>query len=185
MWWHEGRARGRGRNSAITRRALLAAAAIAPLLAACGNVQPLYGPSFSGADTTERMRAVDISLIPGRVGQVVRNELIFKTTGGGEAAAQPMYRLDIVLRESGQALLVKTNGENRGTMYALDADFKLYRVADNSLVLNGKSSSRAAFQRDQSIFANVRARRDAEDRAAHMIADDLRTRIAAYLATST
>jgi LPS-assembly lipoprotein len=170
----------------MTRRGLLlVVAALVPLLSGCGNggLQPLYGPSWTGSNTAEELAAVEISPIPGRVGQFIRNELIFKTTGG-RAAPAPKYRLDVAIRESGQALLVKIDGENRGTLYAIDADFKLYRLSDNAVVLDGQASSRAAFQRDPSIFANVRARRDAEDRAARTLADELRTRLAAYLATA-
>ena len=36
-------------------------------------------------------------------------------------------------------------------------------------------------ERFQSIYSNVRAREDAENRAASTVADDLKTRLAAYL----
>ena len=49
------------------------------------------------------------------------------------------------------------------------------------MVLTGKSYGRAAFQRFTSIFANVRARQDAEDRAAKTVGDELKARLAAYL----
>ena len=53
--------------------------AAAPALAACGNggIRPLYGATPSGAGMQERMAQVDVAPIPGRVGQRIRNELIF------------------------------------------------------------------------------------------------------------
>ena len=48
-------------------------------------------------------------------------------------------------------------------------------------MLQGTSHARAGFERFQSIYSNVRAREDAENRAARTIADDLKTRLAAYL----
>jgi LPS-assembly lipoprotein len=66
------------------------------LLAGCG-FQPLYGPTASGEDLGHVMKTVDITTVPGRVGQRIRNELIFRTTGGGYAE-QPKYRLDIAIR---------------------------------------------------------------------------------------
>jgi LPS-assembly lipoprotein len=40
------------------------------------------------------------------------------------------------------------------------------------------------FQRFESVFSNVRARKDAEDRAASTVADDLKSRLAAYLSNA-
>ena len=98
----------------MTRGALLAALMLAPALAGCG-FQPMYGSGFvgQGGGVAEKMRAVDIGLIPGRVGQEVRNELIFKETGGREAAT-PRYRLEIAMRESAQSLLVNLQGAAAG-----------------------------------------------------------------------
>ena len=44
--------------------------------------------------------------IPGRVGQRIRNELIFQSTGGG-AAQTPTLRLEIAIRESVTSTLVR------------------------------------------------------------------------------
>ncbi|MEZ5773457.1 MAG: LPS assembly lipoprotein LptE [Hyphomicrobiaceae bacterium] len=170
----------------LTRRSalyLLGATLSAPILSACG-FQPLYGTTAAGTSVGDAMAAIDIAPIPGRVGQQVRNELIFKTTGGG-LAAPPRFNLDIAIRESARNMLVQLDGNSNGVMYSLDADFKLVRVADKETLLNAKASSQAAFQKVESIFANIRARRDAEDRAARVLADSIRTRVAAFLSTTT
>ena len=78
--------------------------------------------------------------------------------------------------------LVKVSGDASGSVYNLDADFRLIRIADKQVVLQGKSASRAGFERFTSVFSNVRARRDAENRAATTIGRDLKTRLATYLA---
>ena len=73
-----------------------------PMLAACGNsgFRPLYGSSaVGGGNVSEKLAQVSIGKIPGRVGQKIRNELIFDTTGGGHALP-PEYRLDIAIRET-------------------------------------------------------------------------------------
>ena len=73
----------------------LALCAGAGALAGCG-FQPLYGgTTASGAKLAEVMAAVDINPIPGRVGQRVRNELIFENTGGGGAAPSLRAQCDI------------------------------------------------------------------------------------------
>ena len=48
-------------------------------------------------------------------------------------------------------------------------------------MLEGKATSRAAYERFQTIFSNVRARQDAENRAARTVAESIKVRIAAYL----
>lgn len=190
MWWAEARKRDAVRPAgAASGRARRASALVATLIAAtlaagCGDTgfRPLYGTaSIGGADVSQKLTEVEIAPIPGRVGQQIRNEVIFQTTGGGQASP-PAYRLEIVVRESITSTLVKTSGDASGSVYNLNADYRLVRISDKKVVTQGNSVSRAAFERFTSVFANVRARRDAEDRAAGVIAQDVKTRIAAYLA---
>ena len=86
----------------------------------------------------------------------MRNELIYQSTGGG-SPAEPVYRLEIVIRESITPTLVQIDGNSSGSVYNLNASFRLVRLADKSVALTGESNGRAAFQRFDSVFANVRA----------------------------
>ena len=190
MWWAEGRNRKAGRPvGAALRRApqvfaYFAAIMTTALVAGCtdGGFRPLYGTaSLGGGNASEKLAQLEIAPIPGRVGQQIRNEVTFQTTGGGHALPSA-YRLEIAIRESVTSTLVKLSGDASGSVYNLDADFRLIRISDKQVVLQGKSISRASFERFTSVFANVRARRDAENRAATTIARDLKTRLAAYLA---
>lgn len=174
-------------GGALPRTLLIAVLASAPLLSACGDstgFRPLYGSSaIGGADVSQRLANIEVAPVPGRVGQRMRNELIFYTTGGGDAQP-PAYRLEIVIRESITSTLVKISGDASGSVYNLDADFRLVRISDKAVVLQGKSAGRAGFERFKTIFSNVRARVDAENRAANTVAQDLKTRLAAYLASA-
>jgi len=170
------RTHSRRRVLALIGSALLAA----PALSAC---QPLYGNTQSGARLKDVMAGLDIAEIPGRVGQRVRNELIFTATGGARPA-KALYRLDISVRENVTSTLVNRSGDIQSELFNLDAQFKLIRLADNQTVLNGRSVGRAAFDRFNPIFSNVRARIDAENRAARVVADGIRTRIAAFLSST-
>jgi len=167
----------------------LKSAAVAGVLAAvtalagCGW-QPLYGPTASGANLNDVMRTVNISTVPGRVGQRIRNELIFKQTGGGEASEQSKYRLDIAVRESVLNTSVERTGDPKGQVYQLYSQFKLVRIADNQVVLEGHNNARAAFDKANSVFADIRAQRDAEDRSARTISEAIRTRLAAYFSAN-
>lgn len=177
---------GKQRNGYDRRRVLRGAAVVAamvPLLAACGDsgFRPLYGSAGIGANVETKLAQVDIQTIPGRVGQRVRNELVFQTTGGSDPT-QRAYKLDVAIRESVTSTLVRLDGDARSQIYNLDATFKLIRTSDNAVVLQGNSFGHAGFERFSSIFSNVRAREDAENRAAATVAHDLKSRLAAFLA---
>ena len=168
-------------------RALIVGSAAATLTAACGSggFRPLYGSAqFGGAAAHEKMAQVEFAPIPGRAGQHIRNELIFQATGGG-TPPPPVYRLEIAVAESVSSTLVKSDGNALSNIYNIDASYKLVRLSDRKVVLSGKSFGRASFERHQSIFANVRASDDAENRAAKTVGDELKARISAYLATET
>ncbi|MGB2933478.1 MAG: LPS assembly lipoprotein LptE [Methyloceanibacter sp.] len=166
MWWH---------SPSLAALAVLAALG----LSGCG-FQPLYGTSAGGSRLGAVMAGVDITPIPGRVGQRVRNELIFENTGGGGRPDKSNYKLDIVIKESVINELVKITGDAKGQVYELDATFKLIGH-DGKVLLEGKATSRAAYERFETIFSNVRARVDAEDRAARTVAESIKIRIAAFL----
>ena len=154
-----------------------------PVLSACssGGFRPLHGPTASGQDLVELLTHVKIGLIPGRVGQQIRNELIFQTTGG-DGEDEPFYSLNIVIRESVSSTLVQRTGESLGQVYNLDASFELRDLRTKRLKLKGKSYGRAGFERFVSAYSNVRARIDAENRAAKTVAKEIKSRIAAFLA---
>lgn len=165
-------------------RLLLTAIAVAPLLAACGNggFRPLYGSTgLGGAAADQKLAKVAINTIPGRVGQQIRNELIFQATGGAGEVQDPELRLEVAIRESVTSTLVMVDGDSGGQVYNIEAKFQLVRISDKSVVLSGMSYGRASFERNKSIFSNVRAREDAEDRAAKTVAEDLKARLSAHL----
>ena len=145
-----------------------------------GGFRPLYGSSLiNGAAVTERLATVDIAPIPGRVGQRIRNELIFQTTGGGSPSKPPKYRLDIAIRESVTSMLVAVDGNAGNQIFGIDASYSLVRLSDKKVVAHGTSYGRASFDRVSSIFANVSARQNAENRAAETVGREIQTRLLA------
>jgi LPS-assembly lipoprotein len=172
-------------------QALLLLWAAAPALVACseGGFRPLYGVGPAGARVQERMAEVEVAAIPGRVGQRIRNEVIFQNTGGGEPLP-PTHRLEVAIKENVISTLVKPDGTSAGEVYTIEASFRIIKIRDKKVVLQGTSHARAAYERftNASVpngptfnYSNVRAREDAENRAARTIAEDLKTRVATYL----
>jgi LPS-assembly lipoprotein len=172
----------------VQRRAfgVVMALSLGAALAGCGGggFTPLHGPTASGASMNERFAAVDFATIPGRVGQRIRNELVFEKTSTGATAA-PAYRLEVKVVDSVATTLVKINGDSQGQIYQLEASYRLVDLKTNKAVFEGRSLARAGFERFESIYSNVRAREDSENRAATNIAVDIRTRLSAYLSQAT
>jgi LPS-assembly lipoprotein len=165
-----------------TLAALALVLAAASLLSGCGGIRPLYGPTASGQNLQAVMASVDVAPIPGRVGQRVRNELIFADTGGGNPAPSK-YKLNITLTESLTRQLVQVSGESTSATYLLHAQYTLVNIADGKVLLTGYAVSQAPYDRFDNTFSNVRAEYDAQNRAAETVADSIKTRLAAYLAT--
>jgi LPS-assembly lipoprotein len=173
---------------ALDRRVLLrtiaAVLVVGPAAGGCeggSGFRPMYGSEGIGGNVEAKLAQVEFGLIPGRVGQRIRNELIFQGTGGGTPLL-PIYRFEVTIRESVTSTLVRRDGESQGQIYNLDAKFQLISLKDKKVLLEGVSYGRAGFERNTSIFSNVRAREDAENRAAKTIALDLKSRLAAHLA---
>lgn len=176
------------RRKARRAGALLACGLAALAVSGCGSggFKPLYGStSLGGADVGAKLSSIDVAPIPGRIGQRIRNELVFETTGGGGVTPNPVYRLEIAVKENVVSTLVKRDGDALSQIYTADASFNLIRLSDKSVVLKGVSFGRAGFERNPSIFSNVRAQDDAQNRAALSISTELKTRIASYLATAS
>jgi LPS-assembly lipoprotein len=167
-------------------RALGVAVVVGIALAGCaeGGFRPLNGSVGVGANASSKLATVQIAPIPGRLGQRLRNELIFDTTGGG-AAVEPAYRLELAVKENVVSTLVKTDGDALSQVYSADAAFNLIRLSDKKVVLKGVSYGRAGFERNPSIFSNVRAQDDAQNRVARTIGTEMKTRLSAFLATES
>jgi LPS-assembly lipoprotein len=173
-------------RATLSRRRLVCGVSLllaaAPVVTACGNsgFHPLYGVTPSGAGLQERLAQVDVAPIPGRVGQRIRNEVRFLANGPGQPLP-PTHRLEVTMGESMQSTLVQADGDSLGLIYNISVSFKLIDIKTKKVVFEGTSNARASFERFASIYSNVRAREDAENRAAKTIAEDLKTRVATYL----
>lgn len=184
MSWSEG--------SRLAR--ILAVLALAGLGAGC--FQPLYGDKavVGGAGLSDRLSSVDVAPIVApngtrlsRVGVEVRNELMYAMTGGGGAAASN-YRLDIRLSSTNLQVIVDINTARPDIQnYGIDATYTLTDVTSGKKVVDGVTFSRVSYNipGQQQRFAGDRGLRDAENRAAKVIAENIRSRLASYFVAGT
>ncbi len=66
----------------------------------------------------------------------------------------------------------------------MEAKFQLIRVSDKTVVASGTSYGRAELRAQQLDLLERARAEDAEDRAAKVIGEDLKSRLSAYLAGS-
>src|ERR1700757_971470 len=167
---------------------LLAAATLAALTAGC--FQPMYAERADGTPALrEKLMGVELPPVDkpngsreARLGVEIRNALAFKLYGNA-TGMPPTHKLVLRFTTSRSSLMVDPNtalptSEN----YGIDAQFNLIELASNKSVMTGTTFSRVTYDMPGSYqrFARSRAFRDAEDRAAQEIADNIQTRIASY-----
>lgn len=144
-----------------------------------GCLQPLYGPQLQGRAGTP-LSAISVEPIDGFIGHELKNQLDFALTGG--VPAPQKFRLRINTRQAiGGTIVDVQTGRAQTATLTVTADYVLEDAATGDPISRGSVLGSASFDRTQQRFASVRAGRDAETRAARMITDILRARLAAAL----
>lgn len=163
----------------MTRIAPLLGAALAlPLaLAACG-LQPMYAGG-GNAGIAQQMAAIEVPPIPGREGWLVRNALTERLGAAGEAA--PLYRLDVRLDDSLEALGVLNDDTISRERRILRARYQLVSLATGDILLDATAGSDAGIDVVSSEYATIAAEQAALENLAREVADRMATRIALSL----
>lgn len=161
-------------------RAILMAVVVAVSLAAC-TVQPLYGPTPSGGSVAQALTRITIDPVDTRVAQELRNKLIFDLTGGA-AVRDPIYRLRLVVTSSEIPLGVTPVESAPAYAVTVATTYSLIAIGSGDIILRATARGTASYDRVNQVFANVRAKIDAENRAAALVADEIRLRVASATA---
>jgi LPS-assembly lipoprotein len=172
---------------------LLAVAALAALTAGC--FQPMYAEHSDGTPgLREKLMGIELPPIDkpnasrdARLGVEIRNALAFKLYGSA-TGMPPTHRLVIRFNTTRSSLMVDPatalpTSEN----YGIDAQYNLIEIASNKSVMTGTTFSRVSYDIPGQLqrFARSRAFRDAEDRAAQEIAENIQTRLASFFVAGT
>lgn len=163
-------------------RAGLAVLGIAAFLGGC-QVQPLYqATSASGAPLTAELTSIYVAPAPGRMGQIIRNDLLFLLNGGGQEGNAYELRLR-ANATTGDVIVRLVGGEPQGRLLNVRAEFALFRREDLSQpIFQGSVTRQATYEWTNQRFANDRAEKDARERAAAEVAEEIRVRLAAFFA---
>lgn len=154
----------------------------AALLGAC-SVQPLYGPSnfVESGPIESSLTRIAVSQVDDRVGQQVRNRVIFQMTGG-KAISDPLYKmtLNVTSREFGTGI----TAIEASKVYTVDvwASYSVVRLSDQAVIAEGSARGSASYNYVNQVYANTRAKIDAENRAAEQAGNLIAIQVAAALA---
>jgi LPS-assembly lipoprotein len=172
---------------------LFAAVALAGLTAGC--FQPMYAEHADGTPgLREKLSGIEVPPVDkanaspeARVGVAIRNSLMFKLYGSA-TGMPPTHRLVLRFTDTRSSLMVSiTTGLPTSEIVSIDAQFNLIEIATGRSVMTGTTFSHTSYDMPGSYqrFARQRAARDAEDRAAEEIAENIKTRLAAYFTAGT
>jgi LPS-assembly lipoprotein len=156
------------------------------VLASACTVRPLYAPAGSiapGAATTTQLSSISVKPEATRYGLEVRNHLIFLLNGGKGEPASPVYTLALnvtSLREA--AAIIQVGDEDEPTAGTITVASRYTLTKDGKPVAQGRRQVTSSFDAPRQEFANLRAARDAENRAARELAELVRLAVAQDLA---
>jgi LPS-assembly lipoprotein len=172
---------------------LLVVAALGALTAGC--FQPMYAAHTDGTPALrEKLMGVDLPPVDkpngsrdARLGVEIRNALAFKLYGGA-TGMPPTHKLVIRFTTTRSSLMLNPlTALPASENYGIDAQYNLIEIVSNKSVMTGSTFSRVSYDIPGQLqrFARARAFRDAEDRAAHEIAENIQTRLAAFFVAGT
>jgi LPS-assembly lipoprotein len=179
-------------NTRIVAR-LLAVAALAALTAGC--FQPMYAEHADGTPgLREKLMGVEVPPVEknnasreARIQVEIRNTLAFKLYGNA-TGMPPTHRLVLRFNSSRSSLMIdQATGLPTSENYGIDAQYNLIELATMKSVMTGTTFSRVSYDIPGQLqrFARARAFRDAEDRAANEIAENIQTRLASFFVAGT
>ncbi len=165
------------------RNAVIAAAlAFSALLAGC-TARPLYSePAIAAgaeAGAPARLSSIAVKPVLSREAQQVRNHLIFLLNGGAEQPSSPRYQVTLVVTGADIAVAaVQADASDDIIASAggltMTASYLVTDTVTGEQVASGNRSVNASYDRPGQQFADTRARRDAENRAARELAEFVR-----------
>ena len=173
---------------------IAAVLALAGLNAAC--FQPLYATRSvnGGVPIGAALSQVQVERIAApngtpesRLALEIENALDFELHGGS-GLNSPTHKLNVRMTTNRSSIITDVaTGRVEAEITGIDSSFTLIELATGKTVMNGRTFARVSsdYPGQQQRFARARARLDAEDRAAKVIAENIRTRLASFFVAGT
>ena len=180
--------RARARTGAVCC-ALLAA------LTACG-FHPLYGNPSIGGGAGPQLNDISLGLVrpapnnnafvgennageQQRTAQLLENDLLDRLSPTGKPL-RPRYRLDIQLTESLGAIVVSAQNETTRDSLIMTASYTLVDAQTGKAIHLNSARAIASFDVLRADFGNVVAERDARERLARQLSEQIRAELGSW-----
>ncbi len=147
-------------------------------LAGC-QVRPLYSEA---KQTRHLLASIAFSDAGDRVGQVVRNRLIFLAAGGQGEPAHPDYIVNLTVSSSvAEVLPTQSSSSLDAGRVVVRGDYILKKAKEGTVLRIAHRQAVALVDFPGQEFAKLRAIRDAENRAANELAELIAADLSAVL----
>lgn len=170
-----------GRASALLSAVVLSLALVTATLVTAGcGFRPMMG-DMGGETMAERLDQVDIANLGDRAGQQLRNLLIDRFYRDGRPAAT-IYRLEITLINVSSPMGLQKDALASRGQWDIVTNFRLMHIATGKVVFQASSRAMPGFSYLNSQYASMVSETGALDRGLVQVADDIRSRVAMFLA---
>ena len=151
-----------------------------PALVGCGSFQPLYGERADGASVADAWRQVDVEQQTTRPGQLVRNALLAAVPPAREGAGR--YVLGFTVREEEEGITTTSRQGAAHKRLIFNVGYELRDKRTGRVLTSGNTFADTSYAVTRQHFADIAARDQARRTLAKVLAQDLRTRVSAWLA---
>ncbi len=152
-----------------------------PALAGCG-FSPLYGTGEGGGNVEARLVAMEVAPPATRTDQLVRNALLEgiapSRTGGGK------YLLTFRTEEKQQTSILSFDRKTPQSRYILNVTYTLSDRETGKPLTSGRTFAEVSYTKTRQPVADIQALNKAKETAARVVAQDIRTRLAAWMASA-
>ncbi|MGH6878457.1 MAG: LPS assembly lipoprotein LptE [Rhizomicrobium sp.] len=141
--------------------------------AGCG-FHPLFARSGAGAAGQQAFNSIYVDPIAAeRAGYELRDSLI-DLLEGTSRQQNAVYRLKVAVKQTVEGTAVETNGDITRYTYTMVADYELSNIHTGASITKGLETSVEGYDVVASPYATLVAQQDAQNSAAHDIADRIR-----------
>jgi len=140
------------------------------MLNACG-FKPVH--QFSEEQSVQQnLWSIRVSPIAGRDGLVLHNRLLERFSPRG-SSDDPVYQLSVQLTKTTEALLIQLDNTATRINLKMNAVFVLRDIANDTTVYKGSAYSVGSYNVVESEFATVAAEKNAADRVAQAVGEEI------------
>ena len=149
---------------------------VALALPACGFT-PLYAEHSDRAGIAAELALLDVKAPENDIGRALKYDLLDILSSSGNPPANPAYRVELVPSLYEEDVAIERDADVTRKNVVLVVPFRLVDTATDKPVLRSVARTRTSCNRVDSEFANITAARDARERAAKAVAEDIKLQL--------